>query len=143
MTADDLASVAELELQLFSHPHSYDQLVGFFEGGGECLVAADGRDVGGYAIARCAAGEADLIVIAVDRKARRKGVAATLLGMLIKCLQRRNTEQLFLEVRASNAAAIACYSKLGFEEIGCRRNYYPLSGGGREDALVFRRNTGV
>jgi ribosomal-protein-alanine N-acetyltransferase len=41
-----------------------------------------------------------------------------------------------LEVRPSNVAAVALYEKMGFNEIGVRRNYYP-AGEGREDALLL------
>ncbi|MNR57792.1 ribosomal-protein-alanine N-acetyltransferase [compost metagenome] len=43
---------------------------------------------------------------------------------------------LWLEVRASNRAAIALYEDLGFNEVTVRRNYYP-SANGREDAIVM------
>lgn len=44
---------------------------------------------------------------------------------------------LWLEVRASNAAAIALYESLGFNEATIRRNYYPTTDG-REDAIIMR-----
>ncbi|MEN1508294.1 ribosomal-protein-alanine N-acetyltransferase, partial [Pseudomonas aeruginosa] len=43
---------------------------------------------------------------------------------------------LWLEVRASNAAAIALYESLGFNEATIRRNYYPTTDG-REDAIIM------
>jgi ribosomal-protein-alanine N-acetyltransferase len=45
----------------------------------------------------------------------------------------------YLEVRPSNADAIALYRRAGFSRIGVRRNYYRAAGG-REDALVLARN---
>jgi len=46
---------------------------------------------------------------------------------------------IFLEVRASNAAARRLYASRGFHEVGVRPNYYkrPV-----EDALVLRRDLG-
>ena len=44
---------------------------------------------------------------------------------------------LTLEVRPSNAAAIALYQRFGFEEVGRRRNYYDLP---KEDALILTKN---
>jgi ribosomal-protein-alanine N-acetyltransferase len=43
---------------------------------------------------------------------------------------------LWLEVRASNVAAIALYESLGFNEATIRRNYYPTADG-REDAIIM------
>ncbi len=47
-------------------------------------------------------------------------------------------ETFYLEVRPSNAAALRLYQRMGFEEIGRRRAYYP-AGSAREDAIVMRR----
>ena len=54
-----------------------------------------------------------------------------------RCRQQR-AEALWLEVRPSNARARALYQREGFVDIGVRKNYYPAEGG-REDALVMRR----
>jgi ribosomal-protein-alanine N-acetyltransferase len=43
-----------------------------------------------------------------------------------------------LEVRPSNARALAVYERYGFARIGLRKNYYPAGIGGREDAIVMR-----
>jgi ribosomal-protein-alanine N-acetyltransferase len=49
---------------------------------------------------------------------------------------------MILEVRPSNAAAVALYQKLGYEQIGTRKNYYPADPqlGTREDALVMAKS---
>jgi ribosomal-protein-alanine N-acetyltransferase len=44
----------------------------------------------------------------------------------------------FLEVRPSNVSARTLYEDEGFNELGCRRDYYP-AGDGREDALILAR----
>ena len=50
--------------------------------------------------------------------------------------------RIILEVRPSNTAAITLYQKLGYEQIGVRKNYYPanLETGSREDALVMAKS---
>ena len=50
-------------------------------------------------------------------------------------------EQVFLEVRESNAPAIALYERAGFKPVARRESYYPAGSDGhpREDALVMRR----
>lgn len=54
-----------------------------------------------------------------------------LLEHLIDELEKRGVVTLWLEVRASNAAAIALYESLGFNEATIRRNYYPRHKGMR------------
>ena len=55
---------------------------------------------------------------------------------LTPVLEKRGVATLWLEVRASNAAAIALYESLGFNEATIRRNYYPTTDG-REDAIIM------
>ena len=57
---------------------------------------------------------------------------------LLLLAQGRGAQRVFLEVRPSNAAAIALYHAEGFNEIGRRPRYYPAKGG-REDALVMAK----
>ena len=59
-----------------------------------------------------------------------------LLEHLIDELEKRGAATLWMEVRASNAAAIALYESLGFNEATIRRNYYPTTDG-REDAIIM------
>ena len=55
---------------------------------------------------------------------------------LIAELKKRGSHALMLEVRVSNAGAIALYEKLGFYQVGCRKNYYRNP---KEDALILRK----
>ncbi|RMD78948.1 MAG: GNAT family N-acetyltransferase, partial [Gammaproteobacteria bacterium] len=71
-----------------------------------------------------------------DPERRRRGHGGYLLRRLIQIAGRLGARTLFLEVRPSNAAALALYRRLGFEEVGRRRGYYPAMEG-REDALVL------
>jgi ribosomal-protein-alanine N-acetyltransferase len=57
---------------------------------------------------------------------------------MLTLARRINMRRMVLEVRASNAAAIALYRSAGFEQIGLRRGYYPAANG-REDALLMGR----
>ena len=74
--------------------------------------------------------------VAVHPDHRRKGVAEALILALVEELKAMDSHCLTLEVRASNAPAIALYEKLGFFEIGRRKNYYRNP---REDALILRK----
>ena len=64
------------------------------------------------------------------------GWGRELLEHLTRELETRDVFTLWLEVRASNVAAIALYESLGFNEATIRRNYYPTAEG-REDAIIM------
>ena len=66
------------------------------------------------------------------------GLGRELLSHLLAQAAAGKVRSVFLEVRASNAAAIALYDTTGFNEIGRRRNYYPIDVG-REDAIVMAK----
>ncbi|HXH63250.1 MAG TPA: ribosomal protein S18-alanine N-acetyltransferase [Gemmatimonadales bacterium] len=99
------------------------------------LVAIeDGRAVG-YVLARQAADEAEILNLGVAPTARRRGIGRALVREGLAALAARGAEQVFLEVRESNAAARALYAEFGFAEVGRRRGYYRRP---TEDAIVLR-----
>lgn len=89
-----------------------------------------------FAITQVVLDEATLFNIAVDPAFQRRGLGRALLEHLISELEKRDVLTLWLEVRASNSAAIALYESLGFNEATIRRNYYPTADG-REDAVIM------
>jgi len=102
------------------------------------LVVGEADAPLGFALFRIAADEAELLTIATLPEARRRGVAAALLTHALPALGEAGANSIFLEVGATNAAAISLYEKAGFRQIATRRNYYAVSGGGREDALIYK-----
>jgi [ribosomal protein S18]-alanine N-acetyltransferase len=78
----------------------------------------------------------DLDTMAVDPRARRRGVGTALLQAILAWAAKRGARRIGLEVRASNAAALGLYRRMGFAEEGRRRGYY---GDPVEDALVLGR----
>lgn len=98
-------------------------------------LTIDGR-MAAFAITQVVVDEATLFNIAVDPDFQRQGVGKALLEHLIDELEKRGVLTLWLEVRASNVAAIALYESLGFNEATIRRNYYPTADG-REDAIIM------
>ena len=94
-----------------------------------------GEDGGllGYAVLSVILDEGNLDNIAVARPARRRGVGDALLSVLTG-FGREHLACLMLEVRASNAPAIALYEKHGFAAVGRRKNYYDAP---REDAVLM------
>ena len=90
----------------------------------------------GFVLARAAAGEAEILTLAVIPAARRRGLGASLLAGAMAAARARGAAAMFLEVAAGNAAALTLYRGFGFVEVGRRRRYYPDG----SDALVLRRD---
>lgn len=81
--------------------------------------------------------EAEILTIATDPSAQRRGYARVLLQHLIAHLAHKNIRSLFLEVAVDNPAAIALYEGLGFRQVGRRPLYYSRRGGVLVDALIL------
>ena len=139
MTADHLEELEKLERICFSRPWSRKMLAEELEN--QCaafLVAEDsvsGR-VLGYAGLMVVADEGYITNVAVFPEYRRQGIAAQILQVFVQFVEANRLAFLTLEVRPSNAAAIALYQGFGFEEVGRRKNYYDLP---KEDALILTK----
>ena len=108
---------------------------------GTVLVAeAEGPtppQVVGFAVFHRVVDEAELRNIAVEPAHQRKGLARALLAEGIRVLGKAGVRRVFLEVRASNDAALELYAAAGFRLISTRRNYYQDPA---EDAQVMARD---
>jgi ribosomal-protein-alanine N-acetyltransferase len=93
----------------------------------------------GFVLARLAAGEGEILTVAVARAHRRQGLGWRLMDAVLRELHSQRAEALFLEVDETNAPAIALYRRLGFFEVGKRPRYYE-TGEGKSGALVMRRD---
>ncbi len=135
LTADDLPGVLEIERASFADPWS------------EALFLAElGRPERAWRVAECdgvvaafggimvVGDEAHLMDIAVEPDRRGKGLARGLLAALARDAVDRGARRMTLEVRESNAAALALYLSSGFDIAGRRTGYYSETG---EDALVL------
>jgi [ribosomal protein S18]-alanine N-acetyltransferase len=87
-------------------------------------VCWQGKDIAGFISGRRVLDEGEISNLAVRSEMRRKGVGKTLVEALLEVFSRAEVVQVFLEVRESNAAAIAFYRILGFCQIGKRAGYY-------------------
>lgn len=96
----------------------------------------------GFALARVAADEAELLTIAVRPEARGRGLGSALLRDVLTAAAARGAGRMLLEVAADNAAALALYRREGFAECGRRRGYYAAPDGRRIDALIMARAEG-
>ncbi len=137
MMPDHVPQVADLENLCFSDP--WDEASVASELTNELsywLVAVDGGQVVGYVGSQTVLGETDMMNIAVHPDHRRQGVAETLVDALVAGLRQRGSHCLTLEVRESNLAAQRLYEKLGFQQVGLRKNYYRNP---KENALILRK----
>lgn len=101
------------------------------------LVARQNGSAIGYAIILEVLDEATLMDIAVSRIWRGAGVGQRLIDALFDIATKKNTKEIWLEVRESNASAISLYKKNGFELIETRKNYYS-SEQGKEHASIMK-----
>jgi ribosomal-protein-alanine N-acetyltransferase len=139
MTELDLDWVVENEAELHAFPWTRGNFVDSLVAGYGAWILRDTAQPLAYAVMLTVVDEAHLLNISVARPAQRAGIGGRLLRQLFDEARERGASQFFLEVRPSNEAAIALYDRHGFESIGRRRGYYPARDGGREDAIVMRR----
>lgn len=137
----DADAIAEAEEICFSDPWSSGGIAHFSSCESAFVICAkdEGGAICGYAIGSFAAGEGELLRIAVLPDRRRNGLGRAILDKFICLMSFRNVTDLFLEVRASNSSAIELYKSTGFEEYTVRRNYYKNPA---EDAVMMRLDLG-
>jgi [ribosomal protein S18]-alanine N-acetyltransferase len=99
---------------------------------------SNGAYVLSYCVAMVGVQELHLLNITTPPAHRRQGWARLLLNTLAHWGRLQGAENLWLEVRRSNAGAQALYTAMGFEAVGVRKGYYPDAAGQREDAIVMR-----
>lgn len=142
MGAADAEGAAELEQRCFAGAHHEAWSANMFlsEVGEDVSaprswwVAHDNGKLLGFAGGMVVDNDIQILDVAVDPDQRRRGIARKLLAHVSYDAQMLGATTASLEVETENAAAIALYRALGFEQIGCRRDYY----GTGNDALVMQ-----
>ena len=137
MTSAHILQIAELEKICFSDPWSEKSIASELNNPLSLwLVAMEGERLVGYIGSQTVEGETDMMNVAVHPDFRRQNIALALVNGLIEALKKKQSHSLSLEVRQSNAPAIALYESLGFTQVGLRKNYYHKP---KEDALILRK----
>jgi ribosomal-protein-alanine N-acetyltransferase len=134
-------TLADLHDRAFDRPWSAEEFETLLKGPGAFAVlgeAGEPAESKGFILCRSIAGEAEILTIAVDPVARRRGWGAALVEIATGIASETRAEAMFLEVAADNLAAIALYQSTGFAKVGVRKGYYPHPDGAK-DALVMRR----
>lgn len=137
MNESHVAQIAALEKLCFSDAWSEKSIASELRNKLSLwLVAVDGDNVAGYIGSQTVLGWADMMNLCVAPDYRRQGIGEKLTAELERQLKENDVTCLTLEVRVSNAPAIALYEKLGFQQVGKRPRYYEKP---REDALILRK----
>ena len=134
-----LREVAEIEQLCFSEPWSEKALELLLGDLGIGVACVQNGSVVAYGGMMLAPDEGQITNIAVHPAYRRQGLGKAVTEALVQLARVRELEQIALEVRASNEAAIALYTALGFESVGRRKNFYRHP---QEDALVMLKTIG-
>ncbi len=134
---EDLPRIAWLDDSAFKDSWPFDLLAYEFTNPRTLMLLAEraGEPAAGYISLRHVAGEAEILRLAVDPAARRRGIARALVDDGLARLRGLKVESCHLEVRMDNEGAIAFYHSLGFARSGRRRHYYRDG----TDALVLSR----
>lgn len=123
MQEKHLPALAELEKQCFHAPWS-EKMLREELGGGIFLVAEQDGEVQGYVGCQTVLDEGYITNVAVSPDFRRRGAARRLIAELIARAKEKRLAFVTLEVRESNAPAIALYTGAGFAPVGKRKNFY-------------------
>jgi ribosomal-protein-alanine N-acetyltransferase len=121
---------AQWSKETYDQAHSSGQIV---------LTAELNGQVCGFLVARITGDEAEILNMAVDPSHRRNGIGSALLTAAISAAWAQNAQNIYLEVRDSNSAAICFYRQHGFEKASERRGYYSSP---TENAVVMKKLTG-
>jgi ribosomal-protein-alanine N-acetyltransferase len=131
------ADMARLHAAAFTTPRPWNEAeIAALMAEPFCITLTEER---GFLLGRIVACEAEILTLAVDPSARRRGTGQSLVARFLHEAERKGAESVFLEVAAPNLAARALYEKSGFTPRGSRKAYYRDDEGLAIDALVLVR----
>ena len=136
MALEDISVVMQLENEVYQFPWTDRIFKDCIRVGYDCWLAYLENTVVAHAVISIAAGESHILNLSVTRNHQGKGIGKQFIQFLLNIARNKRAQIMMLEVRPSNIRAINCYSSAGFNEIGCRKDYYPAPNG-KEDALLF------
>ena len=135
----DLAELARLHGLAFDPGWDAEQIADIGSGPGAYGLIVEDPDPVGMILCRAVAGESEILTLAVDPAARRRGAGRALVEAAALTAEALGAESMFLEVAVDNAGAIGLYESAGFRVVGTRPAYYERVGAARVDATVMRR----
>ncbi len=135
---EDIPLIAKIEQVAYFEPWSEAILYDCLRVGYAFYSLVMQQQVIGYVIWYPIMDECHLLNITVHPNYQRQGLGQQLLQFVITTVQKQ-IKLIFLEVRESNWPAIALYEKLGFKQVGLRKNYYATTDG-KENAIIYQLN---
>lgn len=136
LVVTDVDAVMKIEKRAYEFPWTQGIFRDCLRVGYCCWCYEHDGQLEGYGVMSVAAGEAHILNLTVRPESQRQGIGRKLMTHFLQLARRHNADIVMLEVRPSNTAAVHLYEKLGFNEVGVRRNYYPAQNG-REDGLLY------
>ena len=141
-TRDDLADIVLLDQIANPHPWGETLVTQSFDQPQKrinILVLNQDQTLCGWLTASRLFDESELELIMVAPQARRQGLAQGLIQAWLTSIKPIPVHLCMLEVRESNQAALALYQKIGFAQVGLRKNYY-VTKSGKEAAILMNLN---
>ncbi|MFZ2315382.1 MAG: ribosomal protein S18-alanine N-acetyltransferase [Gammaproteobacteria bacterium] len=139
LTKSDLPQILVIEQAVHVAPWNMDTFKTCFDAGYVGWVLERDKQIIGFIVVSIKVEECHILNIGVPHAYQHQGIGTQLLEHAISEAKKQNAAIVYLEVRVSNAPAIAMYQKMHFYQIGERKNYYPTPAG-QEDAFVFARS---
>lgn len=139
MSKSDLDEVMRIECAMYAFPWTRRIFTDCLQVGYHCFVGVIDGMFAGYGVMSTGAGEAHILNVCVTSECQGLGLGRRLMETMLQDAADHDVENVFLEARPSNRRALMLYDHLGFNEIGTRKDYYPLENG-REDALIMAIN---
>ena len=136
-TEKDVPIIAEMEKRCFKSPFTEQMLLDTLKYPiYQTFLAEEGGQVCGYASMFVLFERAEIANVAVDAPYRRQGIGKILMDAMHQRAKALGAEECLLEVRTSNAPAIALYEGYGYIRFGVRAQYYPDG----EDAILMKKD---
>lgn len=139
MNKDDIDQVFSIECESFSDPWSKVSLQNEIDNpNATYLVIIENNSIIAYAGLWKIFDEGHITNIAVKKEKRGKGIGTILTEKLISNGKNKSIFKFTLEVRENNINAIKMYKKIGFKEVGIRKDFYDKP---KENAIIMWLNT--
>jgi len=137
MTSQDIDEIMQIEQKCFTLPWSRESYLGELNNNFATYLVCDFEgEIAGYGGIWVVFEDAHITNVAVDPDFRQSGMGAALMQELEQIARDKKAQQILLEVRPSNKAALAMYRNLGYFPTGLRQNYYSDNG---EDAIIMTK----
>lgn len=141
-SGDEAAALAAVHASAFDHAWPAGEIAALLEGPGGFALLVEDEQVRAFILCRAIAGEAEILTLAVEPAARRRGLARALVEGAAGLARTSGADVMFLEVAHDNLPAIGLYEAAGFARAGLRRGYYDRGPAGTADAIVMRLDLG-